>query len=178
MNNVINGVGGYRAAASANKAYHKVQSDFKAALKLEQARRNAFTSTGQDWLYGLRSRYNVSGMGWMQGQRLVSELVGKGELSNDMLDLGARIIILFPPDAYDENGSLKIRDASDAVLLKMDEGYENTSDYIGTLKSSFEHHWEAYNGFVEKYGDIYPNVRNTLLEQDKLLSILQGMAST
>lgn len=180
MSSVIDGIGGYHAAVAVNAAYHKAQSSFKAVLASEQVRRDAFTASvaGQDWFYSLRSRYNVSSMGWKQGQRLVSELVGRGFVRNDLKDLGNRVVIMYPPeDLYDQYGNRLADIGANWVELKMDDGFENTTDYMGTLKSSLEHQWQAYNSMVERYGDIYPNEKAYLQEQDKLLGILHGMAN-
>lgn len=178
----IKAISSYTGVTSYNKANQKATAaSFLQALTAAQSRRDSFTSslssTQQNWFNDLRSRFSARGMNWKQGQDLVSSLVDKGILSNGFENLGKMVMIMYPPDCIDENGKAKcVLDASVCTYLTFDPGYEDTTDYTGTLESSLEHQWEAYNSMVEKYGDIYPNEKAYLQEQDKLLGILQRLA--
>ncbi len=133
-------------------------------------------------LYDMYLRFcfpDTNKLSWINGRGYVSELAAKGIVSGSLNELGNAIVLMPPPeDVYDKYGNRLIDNGANWVELKLDDGFENTEDYVGMLKSSVEHQWQGYNAMVEKYGDIYPNEKAWLEEQEKLLGILQKMANS
>lgn len=178
----IQSVYGTRGFTTAGSAKTRLNQSFEEVFSLKKNRNDSFSSTlslsEQAWFEEIRSRYHFNNMSWKQGQSLVSELVGRGVVPNEFNELGNAVVILFPPDEVDENGVPKpVLTGDQWVELSFDAGYENTTDYIGTLKSGLASNWEKYNQMVSRYGELYEPTKSYLLDMEKLLGILEQMGS-